>query len=67
MPLPKAHPWYLSGDPDVQTLLDETADILVRSRVLLRISRSTLTRTNRDNALQWKEIAELRRVLSLPR
>jgi hypothetical protein len=63
MPLPTAHPWHLSRDPDVQTLLDETVDVLARSRVSLRRSSEALIRADRDSAHQRKRLTELRRAI----
>lgn len=67
MPLPTAHPWHLSRDPEVQTLLDETVDVLARSRVSLRQSSDALIRADRDNAHQRKQLTELRVAISMVR
>jgi len=64
MPLVEAHPWHLSRDPEVQTLLDETVDALARSRLALAQSSDALIRADRENAHQRKQLTELRRALS---
>lgn len=64
MSLVEAHPWHLSRDPEVQTLLDETVDVLARSRVSLRQSSDALIRADRHNAQQRELLQVSRRVLS---
>ena len=67
MPLPPAHPWYLSRDPEVQTLLDESVDVVARSRVSLRKSNEALIRADRDNSYQRQQLEQSRRTLSMNR
>ena len=65
MPLPQAHPWHLSRDPEVQNLLDEIVDVLTRCRISLQQSDGALIRADRDNAHQRKQLAEFRRAIGL--
>lgn len=66
MPLPEAHPMYPSRDPEVQSLLDETVDALVRSRVSLRKSNGALIRADQEHAQHRKQLEDSRRTLSAP-
>jgi len=67
MSLPQAHPWHLSREPEVQTLLDETVDVVARSRVSLRQSNEALIRADRDNSYQRQRLEQSRRILSMNR
>jgi len=55
----------LSRDPEVQSLLDETVEVLASSRISLRESSESLIRAERDNDQQRKQLAESRRLIAL--
>jgi len=55
----------LSRDPEVQSLLDQTVEVLASSRISLRESSESLIRAERDNDQQRKQLAESRRLIAL--
>jgi len=64
MPLPQAHPARLA-DRELQRLLADSAEALVRSTARLRESQAALIRAHRDNDHQRGQLAEFRRAISL--
>ena len=66
MPLPKAQPARLSR-PEIDALLEETADALVLSWVSLRRSNEALIQANRENVRLRKLLEEIRLAISFLR
>lgn len=68
MPLPKAQPTDLPATfAEVQRLLAQTDDVLVRSTARLRQADTASRQASRDNAHLRGQLDAFRRALAIPR